>query len=127
MFRGPSQIFESGRLTLSDVREMLGVPSGRLGVVGGPPGCPGVVGGPPGCLEVVWMPSRMSTSGREAFPDVWEWSDVWKGLSTTPRHLGGPPGCSVVVGGTYRCPGAVGRPSRMSGGGCEVHLDVRQV
>ena len=30
----------------------------------GPPGCPGVVG----------SLSRMSKSGRETFPDVWEWS-----------------------------------------------------
>ena len=38
----------------------------------------------------------MSGSGREALPDVREWS-------------GGPPGC----------PGVVGRPTRMSGSGRE--------
>ena len=44
----------------------------------------------------------MSGSGREAIPDVREWS-------------GGPPGC----------PGVVGRPSRMSGSGQEALPNVR--
>ena len=45
----------------------------------------------------------MSRGGREAFLNVRQWS-------------GGPP----------RCPGVVGRPSRMSGSGWEVLPDVRQ-
>ena len=74
-----------------------------------PPGCPGVVG----------MSTQMSGSGREALPDVWDWS-------------GGPPVCPVVLrwhsrmswsgrevhpdlwewaGGPLVCPAVVGRPS----------------
>ena len=52
---------------------------------------------------VVGRPSRMSGSGREALPDVREWS-------------GGPPGCL----------GVVGRTSRMSGSSREVLPDVRE-
>ena len=44
----------SGREAILNVRELSGVP----------PGCPGVVG----------RPSWKSGSGREAFPDVQEWS-----------------------------------------------------
>ena len=51
-----------GRLALPDVWEMSGVP--------------------PGCPEVVWMPSRMSRSGRENLPNVPEWWEtllhVWQ-------------------------------------------------
>ena len=47
-------------------------------------------------------PTRMTGSGREAFPDVWEWS-------------GGPP----------ECLGVVRSPSRMSGSGLEALPDVR--
>ena len=46
--------------------------------------------------------SRMSGSGREAFPDVREWS-------------GGPAGCL----------GVVGRPCRMSGSDREAIPDIR--
>ena len=45
----------------------------------------------------------MSVSGREALPDVWQW-------------LGVP----------LRCPGVVGRPSRMSVSGREALRDVRE-
>ena len=45
----------------------------------------------------------MFGSGREALPDVREWSRL-------------PPGC----------PGKVGRPSRMSGSVHEAHQDVRE-
>ena len=46
---------------------------------------------------------RMFGSGREALPDVWEWS-------------GCPPGC----------PSVVRRPSRMFGSGRETFPDVRE-
>ena len=49
------------------------------------------------------MTSRMSASGREAHPDVREWS-------------GGAPECTVLVGMT----------SRMSASGREAHPDVRE-
>ena len=55
-------ISRSGQLTLPDVREWSGVS----------PGCPGVVGGAPGCPGVVGRPSRMSGSGQENLPYVWE-------------------------------------------------------
>ena len=58
----------------------------------------------------VWRPSRMSGSGLEALPDVWEWS-------------GGPPGCPVVVG---KPSWMSGRPSRMSKSGREALADVRE-
>ena len=45
----------------------------------------------------------MSGSGREALPDIWEWSGVPLG-----------------------CPGVVGIPSRMSGCGREALQDVRE-
>ena len=45
----------------------------------------------------------MSRSGREALPDVREWS---------VGHTG--------------CPGVIGRPSQMSGSGREAILDVRE-
>ena len=45
----------------------------------------------------------MFGSGREVLPEFREWS-------------GGPP----------RCPGVVGRPSRMSGSGREILLEVRE-
>ena len=51
---------------------------------------------------VVGRPSRMSGSGREALPNIREWS-------------GGPPGC----------PGVVGKPSRMSAIGWEPYIEVR--
>ena len=59
--------------------------------------------GPPECLGVVGRPTRKSGSGREAIPDVCEWS-------------GGPP----------RYPGVVERLSRMSRSGCEALQDFRE-
>ena len=56
--------------------------------------------------EVSWM----SGSGREALPDVQEWS-------------GGPNGCSGVVGRPSRL---VGMPFRMSGSGREALLNVQE-
>ena len=97
---------------------------------------------------MVERPSRMSTSGREAFPDVREWSNVREGLSTTPGHSGGPPGCPGVVGRSDRlsrsgretlpdvpdcsvdppgCSGVVGWPYRMSMSGREFLPDVEVV
>ena len=58
-------------------------------------------GGPTKSPGVVWRPSRMFGSGREAFSDDREWSGV------SPGNSGGPPGC----------PGVVGTPSRLSGSG----------
>ena len=83
----------------------------------------------------------MSRIGREALPDVREWTGV------PPGFLRGPPGCPGVVGSPTRmferpsrmsgcdrkslpnvrewlrgppeCPGVVGRLSRMSGSGWE--------
>ena len=62
----------------------------------------------------------MSRSGREALPNVREWSD-------------GPPACPGVVGKPSRMSwrhsqmsGVVGRPSPMFGCGREVLLDVRE-
>ena len=74
---------------------------------GGPSGCPGVVRRPSRKFRSGWAalldvrewsrgPFRMSECGREALPEVWEWS-------------GGSPGC----------PGVVRRPSWMSGSGRE--------
>ena len=80
----PSRMFRSGWLALPDVWEWSRVPSGCLGVVGGPYGYSGVVGRPSRMSGMVERPSRMSMSGRKAFLDVREWSNVREGLSTTP-------------------------------------------
>ena len=53
----------------------------------------------------------MSGSGREALPEVREWSM-------------GTPGCPGVVGGPLGCPGVVGGASRMSESGREALGDV---
>ena len=55
---------ESGRKTLPNAWEWSK----------GYPECPGVVGGPSGYPGVAKIPSRTSGSGREAIPDVLEWS-----------------------------------------------------
>ena len=88
-------------------------------------------GAPPGCPAVFLIPSRVSGrtyqmfvrtfrmsritsrmpgSGREALPDVREWS-------------GGPLGCPE---GPLGCPGVVRRPSRMSGSSREALPNVRE-
>ena len=59
-------------------------------------------------------PSRMSESGREALPDVLEWSG---GPPEVREWLGGPTVCSVVVM----------RPYRMSWSGPEALQDFREV
>ena len=46
------EALSSGRLALSDVLEWSG--------------------GLPGCPKVLWRPSRMTGSAREALPDAWE-------------------------------------------------------
>ena len=51
---------------------------------------------------VFGSPFQMSRSGQETLPDVREWS-------------GDPPGCPRVVGGIFRCPGVVERPSQILG------------
>ena len=58
-------------------------------------------------------PSRMSGSGRDALPDVWEWS-------------GCPPGCPGVVEMPLRMSGMARRPSRMSESGLEAVPDVQK-
>ena len=82
----------------------------------------------------------MSGSGREALPDVWEWSG---GLPGCPGVFGWPsrmcssskvalpdvgssPGCPELVGNPPRCPGLVQRSSSMSKSGQEALLDVRE-
>ena len=76
----------------------------------------------------------MSGSGREALPDVREWSGgppgcpgvVWRPTQMS-ECSGGPPGCPEVVRRTPGCPGVVGRPSRMFGSGRETLPDVQKV
>ena len=53
----------------------------------------------------------MSGSGRVGLPKIREWSE---GLPDLREWSGGPP----------KCPGVVGRPSRMSGRGREALGDV---
>ena len=65
------------------------------------------------CPGVVETPFRMSGSGRDTLPDVWEWS-------------GDPPGYLGVVGRPAGCPGVVERLSRMSGSGLETLVYVRK-
>ena len=55
----------------------------------------------------------MSSSGREAFQDVREWS-------------GGPPGCPEVVGRLSRMSRSGRKPSWISGSGREAIPDVRE-
>ena len=93
----------SGREVLPNVREWSG----------GPPRCPGVVERSSWMFGSDGRACRMSRSGqealgvsgngREALPDVREWS-------------GGPRGC----------PGVVGRPSWKSGSGREAIGDVQE-
>ena len=71
----------------------------------------------------------MSVSGREALPDVQEWSGGPFGCP------GGPPGCPGVVGRlsrmsrsgqeAFRMSESGGRPNRMSGSSREALPDVR--
>ena len=78
----PSQISGSGRETLPNVREWWEPLPDVWQLSGNPSECSREVGGPFGCSRVVWRPSRMSGSGREALldvrdalPHVWEWSE----------------------------------------------------
>ena len=83
-----------GRPSWKSVSDQNEIPDAREWSVG-PHVCLGVIKSPPGSPLVVGMPSRMSAngqkasrksaSGRNAIPDVREWS-------------GGPPGCQLVVG-----------------------------
>ena len=59
----------SGRKALPEVREWLG---GRTGCLRGTSGYLGVVERRSRMFEVVGRPSRMSGSGWEALPDIWE-------------------------------------------------------
>ena len=65
---------------------------------------------------------------RKTLPDVREWSG---GLSEVREWSGGPPGCLGGplrrAGGPSRCPGVVGKPSRMSESGGEDLADVREL
>ena len=136
MFSSPYRMSSSGWLALSDVREWLRGPPGcptvdvrpfqmfRSG--GRPPDvretsrisksvrkdpeCPGVVG------KTSWMsgrPSQMSGSGREAVPDVREWSKDYLE-------------CLRVVKRPTQMSKSGRRPSRMSGSGREAVLDVQE-
>ena len=96
-------MFGSGREAISEVREALpNVPEGweDLWMSGRPCRCPGVFG----------TSSRMSESGWETLPDVWE-------------CLEGPPG---YPGGPLGFPGVVGKPSWMSGSVRKAIADVRE-
>ena len=95
---------ESGRVSLSDVREWSLQ-----------------------CLGVFGRPSRMSRSSGEALPDVWELS------GGPPESLGGNPGSSggqlagpEMVGTHSRMSLRSGRPFRMSGSGWETLPNVRE-
>ena len=81
----------SYREALTDVKEW------SLGL----PGCPGVFG----------RTSRMSESGRETLPDVWELSEARQDVREWSK-------------GNPVCPGVVGRLSRMSGSFREALLYV---
>ena len=59
----------------------------------------------------------MSRNGREALPDVLEWTGVPPGCSS------GPPGCPGVVGSPTRM---FERPSRMTGCDREALTNVRE-
>ena len=72
-----------------------------------------MVGSPFRSSGEVKRPSRMSGNGREALPDIREWS-------------GDPPKCSVVVGGLYEYLGVVGFPSQMSESCWKTLQDVRK-
>ena len=63
----------------------------------------------------------MYGSGREAFPDIREWSG---GPPDVRVWLGGPPGCPGVVGRLFRMSVSGGRPSQMFGSGRETLPDV---
>ena len=69
----------------------------------------------------------MSVSGREALPDVREWSGCPSGC---PGVVGKPSRMSRSgrewSGGPPKCPGVVGRPSRMSGSGLETLPYIRE-
>ena len=73
----------------------------------------------------------MFTSGREALPDVREWS----GSSPGCPEVGGRPsrmsGCCredflSCLGCPLRCPGLFGKPSRMSGRPTQISGSVRE-
>ena len=66
----------SGRDGFPDVRERLGGPQDVREWSRRPPGCLVVVGRSSRMSRVVWKPSRMSGSGREALSDVRECSDA---------------------------------------------------
>ena len=86
--RRPSGLSGSGRETLLDVQEWLGV---SLGCPGGPLGCPGMFGRP---SRMSGSLSRLFESGREAL------SAVWDGLLTTAGHPEGGPDPSWTSGKT---------------------------
>ena len=75
---------------------------------------------PHGCLLVVGRPSRISVNGREALPDVREWSNS---LPDVQLLLVSTAGCPGVVWRPFRML-VVGRPSQMSGSGRETLPDV---
>ena len=61
---------DSGRETVPGCGNGHKTLSEGLGRMGGYPGGPGVVGRP---TRIVWRPSRIARSGREAHPDGPEW------------------------------------------------------
>ena len=87
---------------------------------------------PPEGSSLLGRPSRRFGTGRETFPEVWEWSgdpsEVWNWSGDPPKvqnWSGDPPGGSELVG---RPPGVtelVWRPSRRAGTGRETLPEVR--
>ena len=67
-------------------------------------------------------PSRMSVSGREAHPNVREWSRGPPGCPGVVRRSFGSLG---VVGGPPGCPGVFWKPYRMPRRGREIFPEVR--
>ena len=114
-----------GREALPDVRERSG----------GTPGCPGVVGSGREdlrnvreCPGVVRRPSLMFGSGLEALSDVWSGREAlpdvleWSGVVRSGRE--DLPNVREWSGGPPECPGVVRRPSRRSGSVREAIPDV---
>ena len=85
----------------------------------------GVVGIPSRLSGVVGRPSQMSASSREAFPDVRLWSGGLTGGRKAHLHVREcSEGTHWWSGGPSRCPGVVGRPTRLSKSGRKALADV---
>ena len=72
MVERPTRRFGTGCVTLPEVRNWLGDPSGGPEVVRGPPGGPKVVGRPSRRSKSGRRLSRRSRTGQETLPEVWK-------------------------------------------------------